>query len=217
MHRQIMSSMTYQQATRGPHTSDPDNRLLSHFSRRRLQAEEIRDALLFVSDGLDFRMGGTYLPMKSRQYVTSTANVNPAIYNQSCRSVYIPVVRSALYDVFQAFDFADPSVLIAQRDATTVAPQALFMLNSQITAQASRAIAEALLNRSDLDDAARIRELFQKSNARDATPHDVARCLAFVQKYETAAQSQALPAARQKAWQALCRSVLAANEFLYVE
>ncbi|MCE9527066.1 MAG: DUF1549 domain-containing protein [Planctomycetales bacterium] len=128
MHRRLMRSAAYQ---RGGHlesngTIDPENRLLAHFSRRRLEAEEIRDSLLAVSDSLDCRMGGSQLGIENHKYVTSTANVDPVVYTGNRRSVYLPVVRSALYDVFQAFDFADPSVASGKRDSTTVAPQALF-------------------------------------------------------------------------------------------
>jgi uncharacterized protein DUF1553 len=189
------------------------------FPRRRLAAEEIRDSILLVSGQLDSKMGGSYLPTENRKYVTSTASVNPAMYDLRCRSVYVPVVRSALYEVFQAFDFADPSVLIARRDATTVAPQALFMLNSSLTADASRLLATDLLSRSDLDDAGRVRELYERCYARPASNGDVERAVEFVTKYAATAEAQSMTAAdaRSRAWQALCRSVMAANEFVYVE
>ena len=238
MHRRMMRSATYQQASRiageqgeSPTTplsssalaanqdADPANHLLSHFPRRRLMVEEIRDTILFVSDQLDSKMGGSHLPTANRQYVTSTANVNPAIYNIRCRSVYVPVVRSALYEVFQAFDFADPSVLVARRDATTVAPQALFMLNSQLMADASGELAAELLARRDLDYGGRVRELYERCYGRPAREADVNRAMEFLERYvaATAKQSIAADRVRHKAWQALCRSVMAANEFVYVE
>ena len=80
LHRLLMNSAVYQQASTIPSTDgpgvapDPENRLLSHFSRRRLEAEAIRDSVLFVSGGLDSRMGGTMLSVQNRTYVTSTAN-----------------------------------------------------------------------------------------------------------------------------------------------
>jgi mono/diheme cytochrome c family protein len=199
--------------------SDPENRLLSVFPRRRLEAEEIRDSILFTSGQLDSKMGGSYLPTPSRQYVTSTASVNPAVYNIRCRSVYVPVVRSALYEVFQSFDFADPSVLVARRDATTVAPQALFMLNSQLTADASRALATELLARGELDDAARVRTLYERCYGRPASDADVKRAIEFVTRYAAPAEAQSMTPgdARHRAWQALCRGVMAASEFVYIE
>jgi hypothetical protein len=189
------------------------------FPRRRLTAEEIRDSILLVSGQLDSKMGGSYLPTPNRKYVTSTASVNPLVYNIRCRSVYVPVVRSALYEVFQAFDFADPSVLVSRRDATTVAPQALFMLNSQLTADASRLLAGELLSREELDDADRVRQLHQRCYGRPASDADVQRARGFLAEYAAAAEAQSMAAAdaRSRAWQALCRSVMAANEFVYVE
>ena len=143
LHRRILLSSTWQMSTAQNATAtevDPENRLLWRMNRRRLEAEAIRDAMLAVAGTLDARMGGTELPTANRAYVTSTANVNPVVYDSRRRSVYLPVVRSALYDVFQAFDFADPSVQNGRRDVTTVAPQALFMMNSAFASQQSLAI-----------------------------------------------------------------------------
>jgi len=127
-------------------TLDPENRLLSHFPRRRLEAEAIRDSILYVSGGLDLKMGGSLLTVSNRAYVTSTASkLDSALFVQPLRSVYLPVIRSALYNVFQIFDFADPSTLNGHRDQTTVAPQALFMMNSKLVADASRRLADTLL------------------------------------------------------------------------
>jgi hypothetical protein len=188
--------------------------------RRRLSAEEIRDALLAVSGRLDRRMGGSYLPTPNRQYVTSTANVNPAIYDLTARSVYVPVVRSALYEVFQAFDFADPSVLAGQRDATTVAPQALFMMNSNLTAEASQSIADRLLALPNSDDASRVTRLFELAYARAPRIGERERVASFLSQYAEAvgqAGSENADAWRRQAWRALVRAVLAANEFIYID
>ncbi|MGD9856804.1 MAG: DUF1549 domain-containing protein, partial [Planctomycetaceae bacterium] len=127
MHRLLMLSSTYQMSTQydaGAATQDPENRLWWRRNRRRLEAEAIRDAILAASGNLDLTMGGSLLPTENRKYVTSTANVDPVTYQSNRRSLYLPVVRSAVYDVLQAFDFADPSVLSGQRRSTTVAPQA---------------------------------------------------------------------------------------------
>ncbi len=91
-------------------------------------------------------MGGTLLTNKNHTYVTSTASVNDVKYENNRRSIYLPVVRSAVYDVFQAFDFADPSTMNGKRPSTTVAPQALFMMNSPLVLRQTRAMAEMLLN-----------------------------------------------------------------------
>ncbi len=228
MHRRLMLSAAYQRNGAGsgdprPTTEsnaavDPENRLLSHFPRRRLEAEEIRDSLLAVSDALDCRMGGTQLGIENRKYVTSTANVDPVVYTGNRRSVYLPVVRSALYDVFQAFDFADPSVAIGKRDSTTVAPQALFMMNSQIASAQSRTLSE-LISQATADEKARILLLYERAYSRPPTDAEISRGLAFLNRYASAstAAGNSAEAARLQAWQVFCRAVLAANEFVYVE
>ena len=220
MHRRLMLSGAYQ---RGGHlesngSMDPENRLLSHFPRRRLEAEEIRDSLLAVADSLDCRMGGSQLGIENHKYVTSTANVDPVVYTGNRRSVYLPVVRSALYDVFQAFDFADPSVASGKRDSTTVAPQALFMMNSQIAADQSRALNE-LLMKSSADETNRVRQLYERAYSRPPTDAEVTRSLAFLDRFAAASTGAGNSAdtARSRAWQTLCRAVLAANEFVYTE
>ncbi|MBC7855414.1 MAG: DUF1553 domain-containing protein, partial [Pirellulaceae bacterium] len=220
MHRRVMLSAAYQMSgkSESSETVDPENRLLSHFPRRRLEAEEIRDSLLAVSDSLDCRMGGTQLGIENRKYVTSTANVDPVVYTGNRRSVYLPVVRSALYDVFQVFDFADPSVGSGKRDSTTVAPQALFMMNSQIASSQSRTLSE-LISHATPEEAARIRLLYKRAFSRPPTDTEISRGLAFLARYTSASTrtGNSAEAARSQAWQVLCRAMLAANEFVYVE
>lgn len=229
MHRRMMLSAAYQMSGAGgsgdprptadsDRSMDPDNRLFSHFPRRRLEAEEIRDSIFAVADTLDCRMGGSQLGIENRKYVTSTANVDPVVYGGNRRSVYLPVIRSALYDVFQAFDFADPSVAIGKRDSTTVAPQALFMMNSQIASSQSRELAEQL-QAAAADDAERVRLLSERVFARPPTEMEMARSREFLVRYAAAATAagKSSDVARSQGWQALCRAMLASNEFVYVE
>ena len=158
--------------------------------------------------------------------MAGTASVNTTNYDSRRRSIYLPVVRSALYEVFQAFDFADPSVLNGGRDTTTVAPQALFMMNGPIVLAESRALAEALLegaydegvDAAASDDAGRVRTAYWRCFGRPPAEGELARALEFVARYEQAQAGRADAAeARTRAWQALCRTLLAANEFIYIE
>ena len=231
LHRQILLSATWQMSTKyDPQAAekDPENRLWWRFNRRRLEAEALRDSILAVAGTLDSNMGGTLLPTPNRAYVTSTANVNPVVYDPPRRSLYLPVVRSALYDVFQAFDFADPSVQSGKRDTTTVAPQALFLMNSDLVLKQTRELARHLLEQAERPDTERVNELYQRALGRTPRTTEVDRALAFVNRYSQAASeaspstaaaepSQTPAATRVRAWQALCRAVLASNEFIYVE
>lgn len=222
LHRSIMLSSVYQMSTAwNPQAAavDPENRLWWRMKRRRLEAEAIRDALLAAGGLIDLRMGGSLLPTANRAYVTSTTNIDPVVYVSNRRSIYLPVVRSALFDVFQAFDFADPSMLNGQRQATTVAPQALFMMNSKFVAEQSRAMADRLLDDERRRDSARIQRAYRLAYSRPPSEPEVKRALGFVQQYSEAlaAHEPDAEARRRRAWQSLCRALLSASEFLYLE
>ncbi len=220
LHRLIVTSTAYRLSSKAePAASqkDPDNKLLSHFSRRRLDAEEIRDGMLAVSGLLDRTMGGTLLKATPRQYVTGTGNRNYEGYAHNRRSVYLPVIRSAVYDVFQTLDFPDPSVPSGQRTATTVPAQSLFMLNSTLADQSTEAFAKAILTIKG-DDTHRVRESYHRAYGRAPTAQEEARVLAYLQKSEEAAEPRLTAEGnRLRVWRGLCRVLLASNEFVFVE
>ena len=108
---------------------------------------------------------------RSRAYVAGTSSVNPTRYDSARRSVYLPVVRSAVYEVFQAFDFADPSVSTARRDATTVAPQALFMMNNDFVREQANAMAKRILA-TKADYATRLNYAYYLALGRPSTPEE---------------------------------------------
>ena len=222
MHRLVMLSSAYQMSTAHNERAaaiDPENRLLWHMNRRRLAAEEIRDAILAVGGGLDLSMGGTLLANKSHTYVTSTASVNDVNYDNQRRSIYLPVVRSSLYEMFSAFDFADPSMANGKRPSTTVAPQALFMMNSTLVEGQTRSMAESLLGASVDSDSLRVAAAYLRAHGRPPTASEVSGALQFVSQYEAhlSAQNVAAAEALIRGWQALCRAILSSNEFVYVE
>jgi cytochrome c553 len=224
LHRELMQSATYQLSAENHAAAqlrDPDNRWHWHHARRRLEAEAIRDSILAVADTLDLRMEGSLLPTANRAYVTSTANVNPQIYDSPRRTIYLPVVRSALYDVLQAFDFAEPSVLNGKRDATTVAPQALFMLNSTVVAEQARAVASQLMRQPSQHDPQRLEWLYQKVLGRAPRERERTAATHFLQVYATNLERSepdlSNDARSLRVWQAVCRSLIASNEFVYVD
>ena len=221
MHRLLMTSATWQMSTEFDSRAaaiDPENRLWWRMDRRRLEAELIRDSILIMGDSLDLRMGGTLLPTVNRQYVTSTANVDPVTYTSLRRSVYLPVVRSALYDLFQAFDFADPSYLSGQRQTTTVAPQALFLMNSQLVAEQMRLMAQRLMANIK-DGPQRVDALFEIAWGRLPSSQERDESLDYIRRYVDAVDDQGIggTTSRLQAWRSLCRAVVSANEFIYVE
>ncbi|MEX1230500.1 MAG: DUF1553 domain-containing protein [Planctomycetaceae bacterium] len=216
LHRLILSSSAYQMSTtfRADYDDvDPENKWLWRMNRRRLEAEAVRDAILVVSGELDPQMQGSLLPTANRAYVTSTANVNPVVYDTNRRSIYLPVVRSALFEMFQAFDFADPSVLNGQRESTTVASQALFMMNSPFVAEKSLALAEEILAAPDLTPEQRVTQLFERILGREPTADEITGSLQYINDYtQSTSDSSAITG-----WQSFCRVLIASNEFLYIE
>src|SRR5262249_20740585 len=154
--------------------------------RQRLEAEEIRDAVTAVTGEIDLREGGTLLAYKDRQYVSDTSKKGGTDYDVPRRAVYLPVVRSSMYEMFQAFDLPDPAVTNGDRNSTVIAPQALFMMNSSLVLKSTQAMAGRLLARQDLDDAARIREAYETALSRPPEARDVDRALTFIAQVEKA-------------------------------
>ena len=214
MHRLIMSSAAYQRATRPTADTrrsvvDSENRLLSHFPLRRLEAEEIRDAVLFVAGSLDRTMGGKTIPVKNREFFFNHTSKDATTYDSPRRALYLPVVRNNVYDLFEQFDFPDPAVPNGNRNATVVAPQALLMLNSDLVGKAAEKFAASLLA-SASDDTRRIELAYQKAYARPPTAKELARAKKFLADFKPDS------AASPNAWTVLCQSLLAANEFIYL-
>ena len=221
MHRAIMLSSTYQMSSNYNAKAaevDPENTLLWRTNRRRLESEAIRDAVTAVTGEIKLEIGGTLLKYKDRDYVANTSRRGATDYDNPRRAVYIPVVRSSLYEMFQAFDLPDPATPNGDRNATVIAPQALFMMNSTLVLKSTRAMAQRLLDHTDMDDAARIRDAYEGALARQPASTDVDRALTFIAQIEKAMEpNEKDPAKRHLfAWQSFCKALLASNEFIYL-
>ena len=235
MHRLIMNSETYQRAALlaeenmgAPILSprareifrptskmaglDPENSLYARFPQRRLEAEEIRDALLFVAGTLDLTMGGKTLPLKNREFVFNHTSKDATSYGSVRRALYLPVIRNHLYDLFEQFDFPDPAVPSGNRTATVVAPQALLMMNSELATSAAESFAKRL-SAAGTDDARRIELAHQLAYSRPARPHELEWARKFLDQFPKTA---AVAGTQPQAWAAFCQALLAANEFIYL-
>ncbi len=174
----------------------------NHHVRRRLDAESLRDALLGLGDRLDLRMGGQLLLDQPGTYVNRN-RLNQYL-DIPRRAVYMPIVRSALYDAFVAFDMADPSAPEGNRRESVVAPQALYLMNSQRVHDAALALAASL---PDTVAEKKLAALYQKALFRKPHATERERALAFIASHPEAGE----------AWTALCRVLLASNAFLYLD
>jgi hypothetical protein len=217
LHRLMMLSQTYQQSSEFGSASaaiDPENELYWRMPVRRLEAEEIRDALLAASGLLDKARGGSLLHVANREFFFDHTSKDGTKYDSRKRSIYLPVVRNNLYDVFQLFDSTDATVLDGNRASTVVAPQALFMLNSDLVHDASKNLANEVRSET-ASPSARVEQLYRRTFGRAPTAQEVTRAISYVERLQREAADAAT--AEERAWTSLCHVLLAANEFIYLK
>ena len=117
---------------------DPENKLLWRANKRRVDAEVLRDSILALSGSLDPRRGGPSLPDDFKSEFTFK-------HTSQKRSIYIPVFRNQLHEIFSTFDFANPSFVVGKRFESTIPTQALYLMNSPFIYQHAKTAAAHLL------------------------------------------------------------------------
>ncbi len=201
------------QKSRDPKSLDPDNHWLWRAPMRRLNAEAIRDGMLFVSGGLDRRLFGPYVPTKR----TSAAEVvvDESLPGARRRSMYLQQRRTQTLSLLSFFDA--PSIVsnCVQRPTTTMPLQSLSLLNSEFALSRAREFATRLEQESPPDPRRRARFAFELSAGRLPTDAELRQSLQFLEE-QTRSYEPAVEAS-QRAWADFCQMLLAANGFLYVE
>ena len=218
LNRRILLSSTYQLSSdydETKATADPENLLHWRSNIRRLEAESIRDSLLAVGGLLDFFMGGSILNVDNRAFIFDHTSTDRTSYDTRQRSVYLPVVRNHLYDVFHLFDYSDASVPNGNRPTSTVAPQALFLMNGDLIVQASEGLAHELLLLEGEE--RRIHQLYKKTSGRDPSKSEVLRARRFLAQFtEAIVNTDETSQRTQQSWSALCQVIFASNEFIHI-
>jgi hypothetical protein len=186
LQRLILASSVYQMAASNPAEAlaagiDPENRLLWKFRLQRLEAEQIRDAVLAVSGRLDQRLGGKSVPLRTRQFVFDHTSIDHTRYDSLRRAAYLPVIRNNVYTFLEQFDFPDPTMPTGNRASTVVAPQALLLMNAELVMDSADALARDLLGQPG-DDAGRIQLAYQRAFARPASPAETRRAAEFIHR-----------------------------------
>jgi mono/diheme cytochrome c family protein len=196
LHRRILFSAAYQQASDDRpecRRLDPENTLLWHMNRRRLDFEATRDALLAVSGRLDRTIGGPSFKDVAAPALTR-------------RTLYGHIDRLNLPGIFRTFDFPDPNSSNPKRDNTTVAPQALFLMNHPFMRDAAR----ELLNRAQVaaaqDVRGRITRLYTIVYGRSPLDGDFRAAEEFLGENPT-----------NVAWESYIQALLVSNEFVVVD
>ncbi len=168
LHRLIVTSAAYQQGAHSPiaeqaRLKDPENKLLWRGSTRRLEAEQIRDAMLAVTGELKSERGG-----EGRDA------------DQAVRTIYTKVVRNTRDPVLDVFDAPEGFASMAQRNVTTTPTQSLLMINSKWSLARARAFAKRLRAEGTSDEAGQITSAFRLAYGRTPSAHELAAAHAFL-------------------------------------
>jgi len=204
IHQLIMSSAVYQQNTSvdpAKLAADPANALLSRRNPGRVEAEAIRDSLLYVSGVLDTNMFG------------------PGTLDQASRrrSIYFTVKRSELIPAMQAFDAPEPLASQGYRQTTTVAPQALWLMNNPHVRSWAAAFAGRLAASPDKPWAEIVARAYSLALNRAPTKPETADAVDFITNQIARYRSEGKPDARELALTDFAQVVLSLNEFIYVD
>ena len=217
MHRLIMTSATYQQASGPPQPGDPDNRWLTRRRPQRIESEILRDAMLSAAGTLNLQMHGPSFKPPIPEEAMQARNVkNP--YPRDARdtpetrrrSVYMFHKRVVQHPLMQAFDAPDSQQSCGRRLNTIVAPQALALLNDPFVRQRARELATRLHSAAPASTQARVRLAFHLCLQRAPSPEEEADAGAFI-------ASQTARSNAADAWTSFCQAIFGLNEFIYID
>ena len=214
LHRMILLSSAYQMSSlagQDAAKADPENRLFSRFPRRRLSVEELRDGMLSIDGTLDLTMGGSLQTGFGTDGENSNGRLSVRPESTKRREVYLPLRRANLPTLLNLFDFGDATTAASKRPATTVAPQALFVMNSDFVTERAQNLAAQELDNPALDQTARLRDLYLRILNRPATGQEVDSALSYIDGF------QKRGIALRDAWTSFGRILLASNEYIYLD
>lgn len=221
--RRLVLTRAYQLATTHHAANfeiDPDNECYWRMTPRRWDAEALRDSMLAVAGRLNPEppVGSPIAKAgdgpSSRPRFGVTFRMDPM---DPHRSVYLPVMRDNLAEALAVFDGADPSLVVAERHATTVPAQALYLLNSSFVRRTAEQTAQRLLDRS-LSESARVREAYFTILNRPADTKELAAAEEFLKAYAKQLERDRTgfaPRRERLCWTAFCQALMASAEFLY--
>ena len=209
--RELVLSRTYRQCSEyreDAFRQDPENRWLWRANKRRLDAEVIRDAALYVAGRLDQTRPDASLVAKIGNRPVSIIGFDKRVAKdldgKSYRSVYLPVIRDRLPDAIALFDGAEPSLVTGKRETTNVPLQSLFLMNSSFARQQSESLAERVLRETE-STTDRIKLAVDRCYSRIPDEHEMQVALRFLGKDGLESDSER--------WKEYCQALFCAAEF----
>ncbi len=193
--------------------ADPDNTLVWRMSQRRLDAEALRDAALFVASRLEVNPPVGSAVARTGEGLAAFVRVAGLDTSDTHRSIYLPVIRDQVIESLALFDFADPSLVTGERAMTTGPAQALFFMNGPFVIRQAEALAERL-RAVDGGDARKIERAYRLAFTRFPTDEERDQALAFLRDFS--ARTSASEPVRQ-VWPAFCQALFASAEFRYLD
>jgi hypothetical protein len=207
MHKLMLLSSTYQQSSKASAAAlakDPENKLLSHASRWRLEGEAIRDSLLFTGGRLNETMGGPGVfppvPAEAMRGVKGWSP-SPDEKDHCRRSIYIFQRRNLRFPFLEAFDLPDSNLSCPQREKSTTAPQALALLNASDVVEAAKALSERA-SREAGTEVERVTRIYRLTLGRRPSAVELDLAREFLKRSPLSE---------------LCRALFNLNELVYVD
>jgi hypothetical protein len=242
LHRLMMRSTAYRQSSQRRsdlESADSENKLLGRMNVRRLDGESLRDGVLAVSGVLNRKPYGPAVPVMADpvgQYVIGVENLDagrpgaviPMHGEEFRRSIYVQVRRSRPLATLETFDLPTMTPNCTIRASSTVAPQALLLMNGQMAVEHARHLAARLQREAGEEPAAQVRRLWLETLAREPREEEQLHALAFLNEQQAfyAAHPDAFQSAKKDeqprtpataALANLCQALLSCNEFLYID
>ncbi len=200
------------------HQVDPENQLLWRAHRRRLDPESFRDAMLSAADKLDLSHMESTVSYLGDQATAVGANSVRRRTDFPCRSVYLPVVRNDLPELFEIFDFANPHSTTGMRPNTTVPTQGLFMLNDEMVMDAAKSTAQRINASSATGDRRqRIVAMFDLILNTRPSDAEVQSIEAYLKKFEEQFKAEGKPEPELESMALACHALFASSRFQFME
>ena len=215
--KEIVTSRTYRMSSNfdaGNFEKDPDNRYRWRTNKRRIDAEVIRDSMLFVSQNISFErprgsqvseLAGTRQQLRTNQLSWDET--------QPYRSVYLPVMRDNLPRVLAVFDFAEPSMVMGKRESSNTPSQALYMLNNKFVLEQAESLARVLAKENS-DVGKQVNKAFVLCYGRNATPAEISAAKKFFDEFDPPGTFRRVKQVEKLA--AFCQALFASAEFRYL-
>jgi hypothetical protein len=223
MIRELVLSRTYRQSSemnQAGYTIDPDNRLRWRMPRRRLDAEQLRDAMLAVSGLLEVDPLQGSLVMEIGEGEVGR-NINTSVLDKPMnhRSVYLPIIRGIIPEQLRIFDFPEPSNVQGTRDSNTTPTQSLFLMNSDFAIRVADRFASQLLTDASLSsDHQRVRWAYLRCFGTAPTEDEADHALRFISRMQAGSSGQQeTRELRHLAWTAYCQTLVASARFRFID